>query len=372
MSEEFEYIDFAFRTESGAFVRNIKKISELESLQSRHIAHETFASIFTYPENIIEYADKNRINGKPSVAGYRGPVNALIAPVFDIDSESNIDDALQTARELYGFLTDKLAIPPEYTGVFFSGHKGFHLYTSAGIFGTEPSTDLHRIFKNLGNTITNRANLSNPATVDKNSCSNKVSLLRLPSSINFGSGLYKTQITPHELDNFSVDDIKDKARERQNEFYFVDRTGLFFDSVETVPAAQSLFEYVRGKTRKRNAKEPVNKTHVNGLCPAIEGMLKTGYPSGERSQAAIRIVSALNLADYPIGETERIAMDWNRMNDNDPPFTDRELSGIVNYIYRKGGYRYSCRDDLISQRCPYTDRKRCEYLKSKKPVPVTS
>ncbi|MFQ6032665.1 MAG: hypothetical protein ACE5K2_07065, partial [Candidatus Zixiibacteriota bacterium] len=124
----FEYIDFAWRKKNGYFGRKVVHLSHLPSLMSKHARDETFSSVFTYPQAVINYAEGNKVNGHPSISSYDGPVFAKIGPACDIDSDNGLGKALVTSRELFEYFTDKLRIPCESVALFFSGDKGFHLY----------------------------------------------------------------------------------------------------------------------------------------------------------------------------------------------------------------------------------------------------
>lgn len=363
----YELVDFAYRTKGGIFKRQIVALEDLSRYQSRYSGYETFASIFSYPAEILECADENWNGSKPSIAGYDGSVQALIGPVFDIDSDGHSDRSLTTTRELYQYFTDDLRIPEEDIGCYWSGHKGFHLYPSARIWGTNPGRNLHLAFRDLRDEIATQVRLSHPETIDHHGGS-KASLLRLPGSPNFKSGLYKTQITPYELYSFSMDDIVDKAHERQNAFYFVDRTGLLFDSFSAVPRAVDLYNHVKRTVRDKQRHRPRTVPSSNGLCPAIRKMLDVGFPQGQRDESALRIVSALELSGIPEAGAQDVLLDWNLKNDQSgEPFSDRELLRMIDYVYRRRGYRYSCSDHLLDRFCPYSDKRHCDSTKTRQP-----
>jgi hypothetical protein len=362
MMASFEYIDFAWRKNNGYFGRKVAHLSRLPSLMSAHGNDETFSSVFIYPQEIMSYAEGNKVNGHPSISSYGGPVFANIGPACDIDTDNGLDKALVTSRELFEYFTDRLRIPCESVALFFSGDKGFHLYPDARVWGAEPSRYLNRIFKALRGIMVKNAKLTYPETVDR-SCTSKTALLRLPGSIHFKSGLYKTQISPDELYDFSIDDIREKARHRQKNLPFLDETGLIFDHVEVIPKAKGLYQYARRKMRHRPARKPVIRTGAKeDLCAAIRTMLNSSFRCGERDQAALRIVSALNLNSYPEEEAQDLMLSWNKGNQqNGAPFPDRELLGLIRYIYqrKKGGYNFSCIDDLIRRHCPFSDKRKC-------------
>jgi hypothetical protein len=359
----FDLVDFAYRTRQGYFRRQIVNLADLPSLISKHAHNETFASVFTYPPEILNYAEKNRINGKPSISGYKGEVQAKIGSVFDIDANGEIEKALTTARELFDYFVNKLGLPQEAIGCFFSGNKGFHLYPDARVWEAKPGRKLDQIFKNLRETIVKQAQLSYPETID-HACGNKISLLRLPNSINFKSGLYKVQLTPYELYEFSMEEIKEKARQRQEMSSFFDKTGLNSGWTEVIPRAKEMYEYVEKKLRKKPGIRLRAETRVTRLCPAIKNIINQGFPCGERDEVALRIASALNLSNYPREEAHKIMLGWNSRNDQSKePFMNRELLRIIDYIYRRGGYKFSCRDALIRRYCPYGNRRLCPFLK---------
>lgn len=76
-------------------------------------------------------------------------------------------------------------------------------------------------------------------------------------------------------------------------------------------------------------------------------------------EAALRIVSALELGNYSKEEARQVMLEWNDQNDQEPePFSDRELLRVVDYVYRRGGYAFSCRDQFIRRSCPHNDTEK--------------
>ena len=69
------------------FRNHVVPIDEVPTLVARYGADECYASIFCFSEDILLYLAEQRVDGRPSVAGYDGKVWAPFLPL-DIDAKS--------------------------------------------------------------------------------------------------------------------------------------------------------------------------------------------------------------------------------------------------------------------------------------------
>lgn len=130
-----------------------------------------------------------------------------ISPLyFDLDSEDDLQLALDDARKLKDYLYTGL--DTEY-GVefFFSGNRGFHVTMSAYLFGCRPSSDLSRTLRWMAESMADNLALR---TFDRTVYS-KRRMWRMNNTQHGKTGLWKIQLTPAEIGGLSVDAIKDLA-----------------------------------------------------------------------------------------------------------------------------------------------------------------
>src|SRR5512139_895768 len=96
----FRFVDFAAAAQAG-FRNHVVPIDEVPGLVTRYRADECYASIFCFSDDILLYLAEQRVDGRPSVAGYDGKVWAPFLPLdIDATSPSELDDALELARRV--------------------------------------------------------------------------------------------------------------------------------------------------------------------------------------------------------------------------------------------------------------------------------
>lgn len=85
-----------------------------------------------------------------------------------------------------------------------------------------------------------------------------------------------------------------------------------------------------------------------------------GVESGERNEAACRLVDHFKEESLPQDMTLAVLRRWNQSNQ--PPLGDKELEDTVQSIY-KGNYNYGCNDGVLKKYCDQA----CPFLKKEKP-----
>lgn len=168
-------------------------INPFENINDQDRDHDYYISIYNYNTDHKKVFD---VNG--SIAGIKDGVvtNKLL---WDFDSEDNIDLALSDTKEIIKRL-EKLGIEQEYIDLYFSGKKGTHVVVNLEqeISVEQFTSFTHRLAIGL-------------KTFDDGVC-NPSRVVRLPYTRHKETGLYKIPITIQQLNELSVDEIKELAK----------------------------------------------------------------------------------------------------------------------------------------------------------------
>ncbi|KPK95566.1 hypothetical protein AMJ80_04870 [bacterium SM23_31] len=240
---DFKYVDFATRA-LYRFRNNIVHVGDLGKLAERYGHTDCFCTYFLFDRGISDYVRDNH----DSVAGYQGPCYANFIPL-DIDA-LDLDQSLQTTREITRYLLDHLGVPEEAITTYYSGMKGFHLNITTGAFGNvEPGTELPRIFREVRRSIVNEVGVKHPETADF-SISDRLRLLRLPNTKHTKSGLYKVPLDIEELFSYEHGEITNIAQ-KQREPWLTDKSGLVpHKRIEPVSNAVEMYKLCTEKADK--------------------------------------------------------------------------------------------------------------------------
>jgi Primase C terminal 1 (PriCT-1) len=357
----YRYVDFAAQAQPG-FRNHVVTVDEVATLVAQHGALECYASIFCFADDILLYLAEQRVNGRPSIAGYDGRVWAAFLPL-DIDAHPpavQLEDALDVTRRAYRLLVERWQVPAAAVHAYFSGAKGFHVLIDTRAFGrVAPARDLHRVFSRLRLQILRQLPDSARQLFDL-AIGDKVRLLRLPNTRHSGSGLYKIALSGDELLTCGAAEIRTMARTARP-LTRVAAAGLLpLQAVTATPALVELFQRARRAVRRERGPHPYRFAGVQGrpeeaLCAARLAMWQTSVPRGSRNNVAIRLASAFRLAGYNREQTTELVLGWNRRQQAGLP--DTEIRGVVRSAYaRPYPYNYGCHDEVIRSFCPYVDR----------------
>lgn len=157
-----------------------------------------FISIFRFNEEHKKIQDT-----KHSLKGIRDTITDVL--VWDFDEEDDPNEARLRAVELCRRLNEEWNVGLDDISTYFSGNKGFHVVVplTHDITPTE--------FKRAVTTIA--GDLKFDRTVTHANC-----ILRLEHTRNQKSGLYKIPLTVYELDEFTIDEIKNLAKVPREDF----------------------------------------------------------------------------------------------------------------------------------------------------------
>ena len=353
----FRFVDFAAAAQPG-FRNHVVPIDEVPGLVTRYRADECYASIFCFSDDILLYLAEQRVDGRPSVAGYDGKVWAPFLPLdIDAKSPSELDDALELARRVRRLLLERWQLYAGAVHIYFSGAKGFHVLVDTRVFGrVAASRDLPRVLSRLRLEILrglpDGARLFFDLTIG-----DKVRLLRLPNTRHRGSGLYKIALTGEELDAVSVTDIRSLAR-APRPLLRVRAAGLLpAEAVAPAAPAVDLFRKARRAVRRARGPHPYRLPHPpesaeEALCAARRVMWESHVAPGSRNNVAIRLASAFRVAGHAQEQARALLIRWNERRGIGLPA--RELHAVVHSAYaRPYPYAYGCHDEVIRSFCPY-------------------
>ena len=336
-------------------------IDEVPALVARYGSDECYASIFCFSDDILLHLAEQRVDGRPSVAGYDGKVWAPFLPLdIDANSPSELNEALEVARRTCRLLLERWQLEAAAVHAYFSGAKGFHVLVDARVFGrVAPSRDLPRVFSRLRLEILRGLPDSARLLFDL-TIGDKVRLLRLPNTRHHASGLYKVSLTAEELETASMADIQSLAH-APRPLTRVSGAGLLpAEPVQPAPVAVELFRKARRTIRRARGPHPYRLPQPPGdveaaLCPARRVMWESPVPPGNRNNVAIRLASAFRLAGYAREQTHRLLLQWNERQRIG--LSVRELGAVAHSAYvRPYPYAYGCHDEVIRSFCPYVGR----------------
>ncbi|MDI6847735.1 MAG: hypothetical protein QMD23_06360 [Candidatus Bathyarchaeia archaeon] len=169
----------------------IIKVSQLHEWQAEHQSSTQglFSSIYMYPTD----------------DPYTGGV--LSDFYMDFDCKENPDKARKEAVAVIKKLINDYNIPEDNIRIAFSGMKGICLTIDHRVFATESHADLPLIWKSMVQDLIAKLKLK---TADTDIYERR-RLWRLLNSRHQKSGLYKIPLTLAELENLTIDKIKQMA-----------------------------------------------------------------------------------------------------------------------------------------------------------------
>jgi hypothetical protein len=127
---------------------------------------------------------------------------------WDIDRAGNLPLAQRATTALVGWLLDKAEVLPDDLLVFFSGSKGFHVGCPMPL-DAQPALDFNRRARGLAEAVATAAGTMpiDPAVYVK------CQPFRAPNSRHARTGLHKALLSLSELDGWSIERIKEAARQ---------------------------------------------------------------------------------------------------------------------------------------------------------------
>jgi hypothetical protein len=317
------------------------RVSELHRWQAKHQSsvQGLFSSIYLYP------TDDAYANG------------VLSDFYMDFDEEGNPDKARREAVAVAKKLIRDYEIPEENITMAFSGMKGVSVTIDYQVFGAESSASLPLIWKSLVQELVTKLKLK---TSDL-SIYERRRLWRLLNSRHQRTGLYKIPLTLAELENLTIDKIKEMATKP--------RDLLIKTEAHVIAKAESLFNDHKNRVEKwlNERKELLEKTELKAVMddpPCVKKRLQIGANAGTRNSFLFQL--AVYYATKELNEQEIIKIGYEfakHYEQEEEPFPkDNEIESIVNSAIRgiqDKRYSVGCSSEAFADLC---DKENCPFF----------
>lgn len=297
---DYAFVDTAY---NGVYNRN--KLKNLWELKLPIDPVDCYQTYFRYSDVYKQYFHENG----SSVSGFQGKAYADFIPI-DID-RLDIFDAHVVAKNFIQWLSVEFDVYLSSLGIFFSGHKGFHVEIPISLLGeVKPSEDLPKRFKNFVKSFGDFWGFD-PCIYEHNR------LWRLENTRNLNSGLFKVRLQSRELLYNSIDEISKLAKMPRHNIIFAD----YYDF--------SPCSYLQDLWNKTDDKTPVNFVAQNQNFNL--DFLKKGVAEGKRNETLFRYARKLKFLKYTEDDAIQSLSSWNLRNC--PPLSIREMRATVKSVY---------------------------------------
>jgi KaiC/GvpD/RAD55 family RecA-like ATPase len=296
----------------------ICQIDDLKQL-IENASGELYRSLYVYDENIKEYIGKNE-----SIANYPGTIYPDKI-VLDFDGDKCREQAIAAFLKL-----DEMDVYNGYN-IFFSG-RGFHIELNSQLFNFEPTPKLNKVVQNTINKL----------FPDADNIFDKARIYRCVNTINNKSGLYKIPITRVELETYTMEKIREMAKEPRWEFDYDE------DVVE--PKLHSHIIYDKGPGASSTPKSNGYKTTAHGKFACIHNMYESTPTHGSRHDILMRLISHFKRQNYSQKMAYDLCKSW--IGDNlEKEGRHQELTKILEDIYNVWEGHYTCQDPVMEKHC---------------------
>lgn len=286
-----------------------------------------YVSLYKYNEN-----HKKLLEEKGTLAGVKDTLTNTL--YFDFDSKENPTkaqaDAIEVANRLVtrGFDEDEI-------GCYFTGNKGFSIEVETNDYLT-PEKFKAIVFDVAGDLSTFDAVVNDPNRI-----------VRIANTKHQNSGLYKIPLTPDELVNLDIKEIKLLAKNpRANRMLKVANLPKNIKDVE--PIKEKPIETI-SKELTFDISSIDMKARPKGIDEARFLLLNGFFRSGERNHSMLCLASTLHNLNYPLEVTRGMlngAAELQSSRTGESVFPEREVDLIINQVYGpnwKGG-QFTTRD----------------------------
>jgi len=259
--------------------------------------------------------------------------------VIDIDCEGDRPRARQECLEACRLLNERLGIPYEGLGLFFSGNKGFHIVVRRETFGDPAGPDLLAVARRLAQLLARHGCPS----IDQG-IYDRARLLRLPNSIHGTTGLYKIPVEYKELADLDLEYVLDLARVPRD-----------FDSADMpgeCPQAAGWFAKSLDRIKEMRAKRSRGHRSVsagNGwrMPPCVRRVEQAVLPDGMRHELYFALARFYAITGMAVEEAVTRIRQIDRRNPiRDPDYIPRAV---------RNGWKYPgvsrCRESYLRLFC---------------------
>jgi len=321
------------------------KVSELHEWQTKHQSSTQglFSSIYMYPTD------------DPYIGG-------VISDFYmDFDYEENPDKARKEAVAVIKKLIQDYDIPEKSIGTAFSGMKGISVTVDHRIFNAESSAYLPLIWKSMVQELIAQLRLKTADT----SIYERRRLWRLVNSQHQKSGLFKIPLTLAELENLTIEKIRQMADKP--------REPLLRREAQSVPKAEKLFEKHKNKVEKwlEERKKAFDKTELRTLTddpPCVRRRLEIGAKAGSRNSFLFQLAVYYAHKGSTENEIVKIGYEFGKRCEQEPePFPKpSEVESIVGSALKgvqDGRYSVGCSSEALVDLC---DKENCPFFRKPK------
>ena len=266
-----EYYNFKEGLNSKGKLMTLDQLSKYEKDPNK----DYYISIYKYNEE-----QKNRVDQKGTISGIKDVTTDIL--VWDFDSSTNPELARQDTVTLAHRLVNKYNVDPDSIQCYYSGSKGFHVVLYLGTKQVNPEE-----FKKATTTIAEGLKtfdvvVSDPARV-----------IRMEYTKHPKTGLFKIPLHISEVDEMSMDNIKDLAKTSREDMEF---------SAAPIALPEVLFKATEKK--KEPAKEMEESTKPPKGWKEYKWSIAQGnFESGERHQALMVLAATCRALGYDKEQT---------------------------------------------------------------------
>lgn len=264
---------------------------------------------------------------------------------LDFDDEQDPENSQRDAVLAIHVMKQKFMfeVPDELIRIYFSGHKGFHVFVPAEVFGVTPDKNLNDYYKLMATDVSLECRHD---TLDLKIYDRR-RILRMTNSIHPSTGLYKVPLTYTELCGLTMDEIREKAKKP----YLLRGVRPY-----RVPRAEQAYREYQKLFKDRYAKQ--FDKHRNSVdkpldfTPAcVQEMLDVGPQKGQRNESAAALTSFFVKRGYSEQETWDALVEWNGGS-----LSERELKTTMKSIIRTkrnyGCTSLSTLSTCVGKECP--------------------
>lgn len=281
------------------------RLLTLEEVQAIKVNGSAYLSIYSYNE-----AHKEKFEKTGSLAGIKDVESDVL--VFDFDDKTNPDNARKDAAELVQRLANLGVDVDNDVNCYFSGSKGVHVVLPL----TQSVTPAQ--FKKA------TAELAKGLKTYDSVVSDSQRVLRLEHTKHPSTGLYKIPLAAFEVDELSIDQIRELAKTPREEYEASQGTPV------KLPAY--LFAVKEEKLKKENAMVRVAKfdpkSVPRGWKDYKHALAQGFFESGERHQALMVVAATCRGLGYDRTTTYYIckaAIELQAERTGDDKFEKEEL-----------------------------------------------
>lgn len=317
------------------------RVSELHEWQAKHQSSTQglFSSIYMYPTD------------DPYIGG------VLSDFYMDFDYEENPDKARKEAVSVAKKLITDYSIPEANICVAFSGMKGISITIDFRVFDAESFADLPLVWKSIAQELISKLKLKTADT----SIYERRRLWRLLNSKHQKAGLYKIPLTLAELENLTIDKIKEMAVKPREPFV----KGV----AHPLPKVEKLFTEHKNKVEKwlNERKKSFETTELKILTddpPCIKQRFQIGAKAGSRNSFLFQL--SVYYAHKGLSEPEIIKIGYEFAERCEQGFESFPKPGEVESIINsaiKGvqdkRYSVGCSSEALADLC---DRELCPFF----------